>query len=113
MSAMMARQEACVQLEQSDMHLAFNMAKMAKRGFSRAAIEKTQYLFKKPHAEVREEKKWGVEFSGHKNVRAVIERHPAMVRQSHTPGCLPCHNGTANNRQTSWRHKGTGAPPPN
>jgi len=33
MSATMARQEGRVQLEQSDMHLAFNMAKMANEGF--------------------------------------------------------------------------------
>jgi len=33
MSATMARQGGRVQLEQSDMHLALNMAKMAKEGF--------------------------------------------------------------------------------
>jgi hypothetical protein len=47
------------------MCLALNMAKMAKEGFSRTAIEETKYLVKKPHAEVREEKMWGVEFPGH------------------------------------------------
>jgi hypothetical protein len=36
-----------------------------------------------------------------------------MLGQNQTPGCLPCQNGTANNPQTSWRKKGTGAPPPN
>jgi len=41
MSATMARQGGLVQLEQSDMRLALNMAKMAKCGFSRAAIEGT------------------------------------------------------------------------
>jgi hypothetical protein len=56
-----------------------NMAKMAKGGFSRATIEETQYLIKKPCAEVREEKKRGVEFPGHKQVKAAIERHPAML----------------------------------
>ena len=66
MSATMARQGGRVQLEQSDMRLALNMAKMAKEGFSRAAIEETKYLIKKPRAEVREEKKRGVEFPGHK-----------------------------------------------
>ena len=55
MSATMARQGGQVQLEQSDMRLALNMAKMAKAGFSRAAIEETKYLIKKPRAEVREE----------------------------------------------------------
>ena len=113
MSATMARQGGRVQLEQSDMRLALNMAKMAKEGFSRAVIEETKYLIKKPRAEVREEKKRGVVFPGHKKVKAAIERHPAMLRQNQTAGCLPCQNGTAKNPQTRWRRKGTGAPPPN
>jgi len=57
MSPTMARQGGRVQLEQSDMCLALNMAKMAKEGFSRAAIEEMEYLIKKPRAEVREGKK--------------------------------------------------------
>jgi len=88
MSATMARQGGRVQLEQSDMRLALNTATMAKGGFSLAAIEETQNLIKKPRAEVREEKKRGVEFPGHNKVKAVIERHPAMLRQNHTPRCL-------------------------
>jgi len=52
MSATMARQGGPVQLEQSDMHFALNMAKTAKGGFSRAAVEETQQLIKKAHAEV-------------------------------------------------------------
>ena len=44
MSATMARQGGRVQLEQSDMHLALNMGRMAKEGFSCAAIDETQYL---------------------------------------------------------------------
>ena len=64
MSATMARQGGRVQLEQSEMRLVLNMAKMAKESFSRAAIEETKYHIKKPCAEVREEKKWGVEFPG-------------------------------------------------
>jgi len=113
MSATMARQGGRVQLEQSNMRLALNMAKMAKGGFSRAAVEETQYLIKKPGAEVREEKKRGVESPGHNKVKAAIARHPAMLRQNQTPGCHPCQNGTAKNPQTHWRRKGTGAPPPN
>jgi hypothetical protein len=73
MSAPMAWQGCRVQLEQSDMHLALNMAKMAKEGFSRAAREETKYHIKKPHAEVREEKKQGVEFPGHNKVKAAIQ----------------------------------------
>jgi hypothetical protein len=112
MSATMARQGGRVQLEQSDMRLALNMAKMAKEGFSHAAIEETKYLIKKPRAEVGEEKKRGVVFPGHKKVKAAIQRHPAILRHNQTSGCLPCQNGTTRNLQTRWRHKGTGAPPP-
>jgi hypothetical protein len=86
MAATMARQGGRVQLEQSDMRLGLNMAKMAKEGVSCAAIEETKYLIKKPHTEVREEKMRGVEFPGHKLVKAAIQRHPAMLRQNQTSG---------------------------
>jgi len=112
MSATIARQGGRVQLEQSDMRLALNMAKMPKESFSRAAIEETKYLIKKPRAEVREEEKRGVEFPGHKMVKAAIQRHPAIVCHDQTPGCPLCQNGTAKNPQTRWRRKGRGAPPP-
>jgi len=73
MLAAMAWREGCVQLEQSDMRVALNMAKIAKGGVWRAAIEETQYLIKKPCAKVREEMKQGVEFPGHNTVKAAIE----------------------------------------
>jgi hypothetical protein len=57
MSDTMVRQGGWVQLEQSDMHLALNMAQMAKGGFSRATIEETQQLIKKRRAEVQEAKR--------------------------------------------------------
>jgi len=79
MSATMATQGGRVQLEQSDIRLALNMAKMTKGGFSRAVVEETQQLIKKPRTKVREEKKWGVEFPEHKKVHAMMERHPGMV----------------------------------
>jgi len=94
------------------MCLALNMAKMAKEGFSRAAIEETQYLIKKPQAEVREEKKQGVQFPGHEKVKAAMERHPAMIHQNHMDGCLPSQNGTARNSQTGWRCTGMSTPAP-
>jgi len=112
MSATMARQGGQVQLAQSDMRLALNMAKMANGGFARAVIEETQHLIKKPCAKVREEKKRCVEFPGHRQLKAAIERHPAMVYYNHTDGCLPYHNCTADCPQTQWSRKGTGAPPP-
>jgi len=111
MPATMARQGGRVQLEQSAMRLALNMAKMAKGGFSRAAIEEPQQLIRKPRAEVWEETKRGVEFPGQRKVKAAIERHPAMVYENQTDGCLPCQNGSAKNPRTRWRHRGTGAPP--
>jgi hypothetical protein len=108
----MGRQGGRVQLEQSDMRLALNMAKMAKKDLSRAAIEETQYRIKKPSAQVREEKKRDVEFPGLKKVKAVIERHPAMLRQNQTSGCQSCHNGTTKNAHACWRRKGPDALPP-
>jgi hypothetical protein len=78
----MARQRGRVQLEQSDIRLALNMAKMVKGGFSRAAVEESQYLIKKPRPKVREEQKRGVEVPGHNKVKAAMARHPAMLRQN-------------------------------
>jgi len=57
MSATMVRQGGQVQLEQSDMQLALNMAKMAIEEFSHATIEETQLQMKKPRAKVRDKKK--------------------------------------------------------
>jgi len=111
MSATLVRQAGRVRLEQSDMRLALNMAKMAKGGFSRAAMEETQQLIENPRTEVREEKKQGVEYPGHRKVKAAIERHPGMVYENQTDGCLPCQNGTAKYPWTRWRRNGTGAPP--
>ena len=113
MSATMAREGGCVQLEQSNMRLALNMAKMAKEGISRAVVKETQYLMKKPHAEVQQQKNRGFEFPRHQKVKAGIERHPDMLCENHKLGCLPCQNGTPKNPQTQWRRKGTGVPPPN
>jgi hypothetical protein len=73
MSAIMARQGGRVQLEQSDMRLALNMAKMAKEVFSHAAIEESKYLIQNPRAEVQEEKNRGIQFQGHEEVKAAIQ----------------------------------------
>jgi len=88
------------------------MAKLAKGGFSRTAIEQMQFLIKQPRAEVWEEKKRGAEFPGHKNVKVAMERHLAMLRQNHTAGWLPCQHHNSKNLQTGWRRKGTDAPAP-
>ena len=112
MSATMVREEGRVQLEQSDMRLDLSMVKMADEEISHAVIEDTQYILKRPRTEVREEKNRGVEFPGHKQVKAVIEEHPAMVDTNHADKCLPCQNGTAKTLQTHWRCKRTVVPPP-
>jgi len=86
--------------------------KWPKKAFRAPQWRKQKSLIKKPRAEVREEKTRGVEFPGHKKVKAAIQRHPEMLRHNQTPGCLPCQNGTAKNLQTRWRRKRTGAAPP-
>jgi len=91
----MASQWGRVQLEQSDMRPALEMAKMANEGFSRAAIEEMRPLIRKPCAEVRQETKQGVQYLGHNEVESLIETHPAMFRDNQTDGCVHCHNGTA------------------
>jgi len=112
MSATMARQRGRVQLEQSDILLALDIAKMAKGGFSHAITEETDFRIKIPRGEVRAEKKRGVQFPRHKQVKPAIERQQGMLHQTHTARCHPCQHGTAKNPQTRWRHNGTGAPPP-
>jgi len=85
---------------------------MPQGGFSHATIEETQYLIKKPRAEVRKEKKRGVEFPGHKKVNSAMESYPAVIRQNQWDGCLPRQDGIARNPHTRCKHKGMGAPPP-
>jgi len=112
MSATMSTQAGWVQLEQSDMCLALNMAKMAKAGFSRSAIEELQNLIRNPRAEVQGKRKRGFQLAGHKHLKAAIERHLAILCQNHPTPWLPCQNGTTKFPHTCWRHKETCAPPP-
>jgi hypothetical protein len=101
-----------VQLDQSDIRLALNMAQMAIGGFLCHAIEETQQLLKKPCADVQEEMMCGVVCPGYNKVKAVIGRHPALVCETETDSSLSCKNDTAKNPKTCWRNIGTGAPPP-
>jgi hypothetical protein len=94
------------------MRLVLNMATMAKGGFSRAGLEKTKQLIKKPRVEVPKEKEQTVEFPWHQKVEAAIERHPEMVYKNYMAGCLLCQNGTAKYLQTCGRRKETAAAPP-
>jgi hypothetical protein len=102
MAATMARQGGRVKLEQSDMYLVLNMAKLAKEGFLHAAIKEMKYLVTKPPAEVREEKKRCVEFPRRTMVKTAIPRHPAMLHQNQTSGCLYCQHP----KQRIRRHAG-------
>jgi len=81
-------------------------------GFRVLGLEETQYRINIPRAEVREEKKWGVEIPVHKKVKPAIERHWAMLGQHPLARFFPCTNGTAKSTQTRRRHKGTCASPP-
>jgi hypothetical protein len=112
MSGTRARQAGRVQLEQSDMHLASNMAKMGKGGFPRAAIEDTQNLIKTPRAKDQRKRKRGVVFPGHNKLKAAIERHLELVHETQMDGCLPRQHGSAKHPQSCRRRKGTDAPPP-
>jgi hypothetical protein len=70
------------------MRLALHIAKIAKEEFLCPAIEDTQQPMKQPHTEIQEEMKRGVQFPGHKMVKAAIERHLAMVYKIKQPAAL-------------------------
>jgi hypothetical protein len=81
---------------------------MAKHGISCSGIEETTHLIKKPRAEIREEQRHRVEFPGHRSVKAVIGKHPAMMYENQSDGCLPYQNDSIGNPCTHWKRKGTG-----
>jgi len=112
MSATMARQGGRAQLEQSNTHLALIMAKMAKWGFSRTAMEQMNYLINKLCAHIREVHMLGVKIPGHRKVNAGIERPLPMLHQNHMDACLPCQDSTAMNPQECWMRKSQATPPP-
>jgi hypothetical protein len=95
----MARQGGHVQLDQSDMLLALNVAKMAKVRFSHAAHHEMHQLIKTGRVEFEEEKQRGVVFPGHQQLKVAIDRHSATIRENQTDGSIPCQNGTAKNPQ--------------
>jgi hypothetical protein len=86
------------------------MAKMAKVGFLRTTIEKIEFVIKQPRAKFEEVKKWGAELPERKLMKAVVERHLAILRQNDMRRCLPCQNITTNTLQTCRWRKGKGAP---
>ena len=105
MSSHWARQAGRVQLEQSDMRLALNMRHLVQAGISGGTADEMTNLIKKPRAELREEKKRGVIFPGHRSVKAVIEKHPAMVYENQSTGCLHCQDDVPGNPETRWKRK--------
>jgi len=112
MPATIARQWGWELLEQTNMCLALNMAKIAKVEFSYATIDWTQYLITPPCPKAFDVKLEGVRFPRHDNVKPAIVRHLAMLRQNDTDGCIPMQCGTAHNLQELWRRNRVGAPPP-
>jgi len=78
----MARHRGRVQLEQSNMRVHLNMAKMAKVEFSSATKVERQQLFKKAWAEVREEKKHRVDLPRYTKVKATNEIDLAIVQEN-------------------------------
>jgi len=112
MSATMTRHWGQVQLKHSNMYLPFNVAKITTWGFLHMTIEEMQYLIEKPYAKFQDDRKRGVELPTHRKVMAAGQIHPAIVWECYTVGCLPWKNGTSNNLQSHWIHKGTGGPLP-
>jgi len=112
LSASMAMQGCRVQLEHSDIRQALIMANRAKAGNSRAAIDKTQLPIEKHWAKVQEEKMRGVEYPGHRKVKPVMDRHPAILCETDKNRCHPHQNGVALNPQTCSMCKVQCAPPP-
>lgn len=112
MPATMAGHPGQLQLEQSNMCFALNMAKMAKESFLHATIEVTEYLIEILQVDVCEVMKPGVERSWHTLAKAVMGRHPAMVCGNQSDQYLLWQNRAAQNLQTHWRHTVTSAPPP-
>jgi hypothetical protein len=72
-SATMSRQGGQVQLEQSDIYLALNMAKMQNAGSSGATIADINYVMKEHSTEVREGKTREVEFPGNRIVKSSMK----------------------------------------
>jgi hypothetical protein len=97
MSITMARHGGQILLDQSDMRLSLNMAKLAQDRNLHSTIEEARYLIEKAHTEASDETMCGVMFCGLTKVNAVMERHCDMLLQNHMEGCHSCQLCTANN----------------
>lgn len=110
-AASMCKQAGRVQLEASDIRLAFNTKDKFLHGLTADNIDETFEIIRKPRAELREEKRRGVEFEGYKNVKVVMKRHPAMDPENEQDGCLVCQNGQPHNPETRWKRQKIHPPP--
>jgi hypothetical protein len=102
-AATMCKHAGRVQLEQSDLRLTMNIMDKSVNGLSSANVDETLDIIRKPRAELREEKRRGVEFKGHKNVKSVMKVHPAMNKRNELEGCLTCQNNVPHNPATRWK----------
>jgi hypothetical protein len=84
----MARQEGQVQLEQSDISHALNIAQMLKGWFSHNRIGEAQQLIQNPEVKVRAEKKRRMIFPRYRDVTAVLVSHPALRQENRMDGCI-------------------------
>jgi hypothetical protein len=50
-----------------------------------------------------------VEFPGHRIVKAVSRKHPVMMYENQSDGCLSCQNDSIGNPSTHWKCQGTGS----
>jgi uncharacterized protein YjhX (UPF0386 family) len=69
MSAMVPRQGGQIQLEHSDTQLVLKVVKMAKEGYSQAALEKMLFHIQKYHKAVQPEGRLGVKLPEHREVK--------------------------------------------
>jgi len=112
MSATKVRQGGRVQLEQPNMPLSLNKAKMPKGGFFVSGNRRNTISDEEISRGNLRWDKMRSSISWAYKVMAAIERHPAMLHHNHTDGCLPCQNSTAKTPYTCWLPTGMGAPPP-
>jgi hypothetical protein len=85
MSGTMAGLWGDLLLEQWDMGLQLNMAKITRYWFSYTTMKGTQSHLNQPSSKVREEMPRCDEFDEHKTLYSMIEEHLFMVHQNHMP----------------------------
>ena len=105
-TADLAWQASRVTIEQTDMRLVRNHQRKNKQGLMDENVREIFKIIKKPRAEQRAEKAWGLRFEGEKKVKHSQDPHPANVVENQPPGCLECQDGIARNPETRWSRGG-------